>query len=106
MQFDIGKASLQSGPFFLRFLHPVFPEHPVSGFQQRQNVGRIEGFGNRNQTDIFGITIGIMRRHGDMGLHPVIALDDSLLVCHWLAFRVDPVTLPVVLSQQILSGKY
>jgi hypothetical protein len=41
-----------------------------------------------------------------MGLHPVIALDDSLLVGHWLAFRVDPITLPVVLSQQILSGKY
>lgn len=67
MQLDLRCFGFQLRPFSLRFLHPVFTEHPLAVQDDRADRLRIEGFGNGDQRDRLRGPIGFAARRSDPG---------------------------------------
>jgi hypothetical protein len=58
MQFNIGMARFQLGPFGLRFLHPVFTKDPLALRDQRFDLLDRLGLGNGDQRDVAVLAAG------------------------------------------------
>ena len=71
----------QTGPFVLRFLHPVFAKHALSGGDQRRDLGRGAGLADRHQRDFAGRAPGQLGSGGDAGGY----FEQG---CGWIGHRV------------------
>lgn len=58
MQFDPRMGCAQPGPLGLGFLHPVFPEDPLSRNDQRLDPVGIVGLADRDEGDFVGLAAG------------------------------------------------
>lgn len=69
MKLDIRIFGAQSRPFGLGFLHPVFAEAPVPGFEERADRFGIMSFCNGDQFDVFRAPARQFRRARDIRLY-------------------------------------
>src|SRR5258706_62382 len=69
VQLDAGEFLAQRRPFLGGLLHPVFPEGPVPGFQDRPDGLGLEGLADGNQGDRAGSPAGGRLGRGDPCLH-------------------------------------
>jgi hypothetical protein len=68
VEFDAGMGFAQGRPLGGRFLHPVFPEHALTGGNQRFDRRSLVRFTDRDQSDILGPALRDLRGVGDAGV--------------------------------------
>lgn len=67
VEFDFRAALAQRRPLGGHFLHPVFAEHALAGFDQRQDRGRLVGLADRDQRHFLALPLRDPRGLGDAG---------------------------------------